>query len=39
MAIETGLQGKPWYYGFGLGALVAIMLVALSHYFLVSGVK
>jgi len=39
MAIETGLQGKPWYYGFGLGALVAIILVALSHYFLVSGVK
>jgi len=39
MAIETGLQGKPWYYGFGLGVLVAIILVALSHYFLVAGVK
>ena len=39
MAIETGLQGKPWYYGFGLGALVAAILVAASHFLLVSGVK
>lgn len=39
MAMDTGLQGKPWYYGFGIGVFLAVGLIALSHFFLVAGVK
>ena len=35
MAIQTGLEGKPWYYGAVVGALVAGALVAAAWYFLV----
>jgi type IV pilus assembly protein PilO len=39
MAIDTGLQGKPWYYGFGAGAVVAVVILAAVHYLLVTGVQ
>jgi Tfp pilus assembly protein PilO len=35
MAMQTGLEGKPWYYGAAVGALVAGALVAAAWYFLV----
>lgn len=39
MAIDTGLQGKPWYYGFGAGAVLAILILVAVHYLLVTGVQ
>ncbi len=27
MAIETGLEGKPWWYGLAIGAVVAALIV------------
>lgn len=35
MAMQTGLEGKPWYYGAAVGALVATAIVAAVWYFLV----
>jgi len=35
MAIQTGLEGKPWYYGVVVGALVAGAIIAAAWYFLV----
>ena len=34
MAIQTGLEGKPWYYGAGLGLLLGALLVAGGYYFI-----
>jgi hypothetical protein len=35
MAMQTGLEGKPWYYGVVIGALVAGAIIAAGWYFLV----
>jgi type IV pilus assembly protein PilO len=32
VAIETGLEGKPWYYGLIVGVLVAVGLFWGAHY-------
>ncbi len=39
MAIDTGLQGKPWYFGFGIGAVVALVILAAVHYLLITGIN
>lgn len=39
MAMSTGLEGKPWYYGFGIGLVLAIGLLAATHYLLVSKIN
>ena len=31
MAMETGLEGKPWYFGAGLGAVLAVAGIALGY--------
>lgn len=36
MAIQTGLEGKPWYFGAATGAILAAVLVAASWYLLVT---
>jgi Tfp pilus assembly protein PilO len=33
--LETVLPGKPWYYGFVIGIIAFVAIVALVHYFLV----
>ncbi len=33
MAMQTGLEGKPWFYGAGLGLLLGGLLVAGGYYF------
>jgi type IV pilus assembly protein PilO len=35
MAMQTGLEGKPWYYGVTVGVLVAGAIIAAGWYFLV----
>ncbi len=30
--METGLEGKPWYYGAGVGAVLVVALVAVGYY-------
>jgi type IV pilus assembly protein PilO len=35
MAMQTGLEGKPWFYGAAVGALVAVGIVAAAWYFAV----
>jgi Tfp pilus assembly protein PilO len=32
VAFETGLEGKPWYYGLIIGLLAAAAIFALSYY-------
>ena len=34
MAIQTGLEGKPWYYGASIGLLLGALLVAGGYYLL-----
>ncbi len=36
MAIQTGLEGKPWYFGAAAGGVLAAALVAGAWYFLVT---
>jgi hypothetical protein len=36
MAIQTGLEGKPWYFGAATGAALAAALIAASWYLLVT---
>jgi type IV pilus assembly protein PilO len=33
------LEGKPWYYGFGIGLVLAILSIAAVHYFLIIDIK
>ncbi|MEZ5312164.1 MAG: type 4a pilus biogenesis protein PilO [Thermoanaerobaculia bacterium] len=35
MAMQTGLEGKPWYYGAGVGAVIAAAIVAAIWYFMI----
>lgn len=37
--METGLEGKPWYFGFGLGLVVTLGLFAAYHFKLSEGVR
>lgn len=39
MAIETGLESKPWYYGLIVGVLVAAGIFFLTHYLLLGPLK
>ncbi len=39
MAIETGLEGKPWYYGLIIGLLVGGLLFWLAHYLWLAPIK
>lgn len=32
MAVKTGLEGKPWYYGGGIGLVLGIVIFVLGHY-------
>lgn len=33
MAIQTGLEGKPWYVGASIGAVIAALLVGVGYYY------
>lgn len=35
MAMQTGLEGKPWYFGVVVGALIACALTAAGWYFMI----
>jgi type IV pilus assembly protein PilO len=35
MAMQTGLEGKPWYYGVAAGVVVAAAIVAAVWYFMI----
>jgi len=39
VAIETGLEGKPWYYGLIVGLLVGGLLFWLAHYLWLAPIK
>lgn len=39
MAIETGLEGKPWYVGAGVGLLVVVAIVVVGKYVQFDGMK
>ena len=39
MAIETGLEGKPWYYGLIVGLVMAGLIFGLTHYLMLSKTK
>lgn len=39
MAMQTGLEGKPWYYGLIVGVLAAGILFFVVHYLLLSEIK
>ena len=35
MALEDALRGKPWYYGLGIGVLIAALIIGVVHWMLV----
>jgi type IV pilus assembly protein PilO len=39
VAIETGLEGKPWYYGLIVGLLVGGVIFGVTHYLLFGKMK
>lgn len=39
MAIETGLEGKPWYYGLIVGVIVGAVIFGVTHYLLFGKMK
>lgn len=39
MPLSNALQGRPLYYGLGIGLAAALLIVGLTHYFLVSGIN
>lgn len=39
MAIETGLEGKPWYYAAGVAVLLAGAIYFAVHYFWIKDMK
>lgn len=39
MALELGLEGKPWYYGLLIGFALAALIVFGVHYFLVKPIN
>lgn len=39
MAIETGLEGKPWYYGLLVGLGVAAVIFGVTYYLLLGPTK
>ena len=32
MALKTGLEGKPWYFGLGAGLFVGLLLFAVGFW-------
>ncbi len=34
MAMQTGLEGKPWWHGIALGGVVAVVLLGAFYYFM-----
>jgi type IV pilus assembly protein PilO len=39
MALNVGLDGKPWYYGLGIGLFLAVVCVALVQYLLIGDIE
>lgn len=39
MAIETGLEGKPWYFGLIVGVVVGAGIFTVAHFFLFKPMK
>lgn len=39
MAVNLGLEGKPWYYGLGIGLFLAALFVGLTYYFLITDIE
>ncbi|MGA7614149.1 MAG: type 4a pilus biogenesis protein PilO [Thermoanaerobaculia bacterium] len=39
MAVETGLEGKPWYYGLIIGLVLAIGLVGGTYYIWITDIN
>ena len=38
MALNVGLEGKPWYYGLGIGLFLAVLCVGLVQYLLIGDI-
>ena len=38
MAVNIGLEGKPWYYGLGIGLVLAVICVGLVQYLLIGAI-
>jgi type IV pilus assembly protein PilO len=38
MALNIGLEGKPWYYGLGIGLFLAVLCVGLVQYLLIGDI-
>ncbi|HBL27289.1 MAG TPA: hypothetical protein DD490_10690, partial [Acidobacteria bacterium] len=39
MAMKTGLEGKPWYYGAGIGAVLGAIACGIGFYYMVQPIK
>jgi type IV pilus assembly protein PilO len=39
MALEDALKGKPWYYGLGIGVVLAVAIIFVVHWFLVKEIN
>ncbi len=39
MALNVGLDGKPWYYGLGIGLFLAVVCVGLVQYLLIGDIE
>jgi type IV pilus assembly protein PilO len=39
MALNVGLDGKPWYYGLGIGLFLAVACVVLVQYLLIGDIE
>lgn len=39
MALEDALKGKPWYYGLGIGVVIAVAIIFVVHWFLVKDIN
>lgn len=39
MAIDTGLEGKPWYYGLAIGLVIAVLLVVGTHWLFIRDIN
>jgi type IV pilus assembly protein PilO len=39
MALEDALKGKPWYYGLGIGVVLAVAIIFVVHWFLVKDIN
>jgi type IV pilus assembly protein PilO len=39
MAMKTGLEGKPWYFGAGIGVAIGAVIFGLAHWRLIQPIK